>query len=408
MTTVKSDSKATWEAFSKNPLAFYTRVADEMKGRGLKDAPTLSRALEHASPTEKGQMSAFSRMMKAAGIRTKSDPVMGYWASEGDAFLKTPATRALFTEFFAREWRRVAFAGPAERAVLLSSDGTPGSWERPYQEGTAKWEQQIAPAIALTELVGMTNPISGDLYRSLFLEYEADQLRQFRVGESAEIPIATISAREHTIHLHKYGRGLRASYEDLRRMRVDKLAFFIRMMAVQSEMDKVAAGLNTIVNGDGNTDTPATVHNLTTLDTAATAGTLTLKGWLAFKLKFVGPYVLTTGLMQEAVALQLALLNVGSANVPLAGANLGGMVQSLTPINTTSDGVRYGWTSDAPALKIVGFDKRFALEQLVEIGSTISEMEKFITNQTQVVVMSEVQGFGTIDPTAAQILDVNA
>lgn len=409
MTITKMDTRALWETFNADPLETYRRIVIDMKDRGLRESPTMSRALEFASPSDKDEPEAFTRLMREAGIRTKSDPVGGYWASPAsDFFEKGPGNRALYTEFFARKWREVAFATPQQRAVILSTYGTPGSWQRPYYEGMAAWEQKVAPAIPLAELVGMTNPIDGNLYRSLFLEYDATQLRKFRVGESSEIPIATIAAREHTITLHKYGRGLRASYEELRRMRVDKLGFFIALAAVQSEVDKVAAGLNIIVNGDGNTDTAAATHNLTTLDTAASAGTLTLKGWLAFKFKFVNPYTITTALMQEAVALQLALLNAGSSNVPLMNLNLGGMVQSLTPINATSDGVRYGWTSDAPALKIVGFDRRYALEQLVEIGGSIDEMERFITNQTQVMTMTEVQGFAVMDPTAALILDVNA
>lgn len=403
------DTRALWELFQNSPLEFYQRVAQEMNDRNLPDSPTLSRVLEYASPSENGELDAFGRCLREAGILTRSNPQAGIWASPGSEFFERgPANRALYTEFFARHWRRVSFADRAQRAILLDSAGTPGSWQRPYTDGPAYWEQQIAPAIPLAELVAMTTPISGDLYRSLYMEYDAAQLRQFRVGESAELPIATIEAREHTITLQKFGRGLRTSYENLRRMRVDKLAFYIQLAAVQSEVDKLAAALNIIINGDGNTDTAAATHNLTTLDTAASAGTLTIKGWLAFKLKFVNPYALTTGIMQEAVALQLITLNSGSANVPLANLNMGGMVQQLTPINQTSDGVRYGWDSNAPSLKIVGFDRRFAIEQLTEIGANIAEMERFITNQTQVLTMSEVSGFGTLDPTAALILDVNA
>lgn len=397
------------EQFSRDPLGMYRRIAADMRDRGVEESPTMSRALEFVSPSEEGEPDAFTRLMRENGIVTRSDPRAGYWASPVAAFLDGgPIGRALYTEFFAREWRKVVFASPQQRAVLLSTDATPGSWQRPYYEGAARWEQQVQPAIPLSELVGMTTAINGNLYRSLFMEYDATQLRKFRLGEATEIPISTIAAREHTITLKKYGRGLRASYEELRRLRIDKLAWFIRQAAIQSEADKVAAALTVLVSGDGNTDTAAATHNLTTLDSAASAGTLTLKGWLAFKMKFVNPYFITTALMQEAVALQLAMLNAGSANVPLAGLNMGGMVQSLQPINTTSDGVRYGWTSDAAALTIVGFDRRFALEQLVEIGGNIDEMERFITNQTQVMTMTEVQGFATMDPSACLVLDVNA
>ena len=54
------------------------------------------------------------------------------------------------------------------------------------------------------------------------------------------------------------------------------------------------------------------------------------------------------------------------------------------------------------------FDRRFAMEQLVEIGGAIDEMERFITNQTQVMTMTEVQGFAIMDGNATLILDVNA
>lgn len=399
-----------WQRLQANPLELYRQVASDMKERGIEDPPTISRALEYASPSEANDpLDAYERMLEAAGIRVSSDPVAGYWASPATEFFERgAANRMLYTEFFARNWRAVAF-NRQDRAVLLSSDGVPGSWQRPYSDAAAaRWSQQITPAIPLSELVAMTTPINGDTYRSFYLTYSAENLRQFRVGESAEIPMATIAGAEHTIRLKKYGRGLRASYEELRRMRVDKLAYFIRMAAVQSEIDKVTAAMDVLISGDGNT-TPTSVpvtwdHNG---DFSGTLGTLSLNSWLWFKMKFVQPYVLTTALMQEAVALQLSQLNTGSANVPLVAANLGGMGTGLTPINQFADGVRFGWTSDAPALKIVAFDRRFALEQVVEIGGDISETERFITNQTQVMTMTEVNGFATLDANAIKILDIN-
>lgn len=403
-------TRELWEQFSNDPVGFYRAVASDMETQGVTDSPTMSRALEYASPTQQSDgLDAFERLLQHAGLRTRTNFRAGYYASQTADFLKTRGGRALLHEFALRTWRAVAFANPQERAMLLSSDGTPGSWQRPYFDGPARWEQQVKPAIPLAELVAMTTPIDGALYRSMFLEYDATQLRLFRVGQGAELPVATVQTRDHTITLRKYGRRLRASYEQLRQIgRIDKFAWMIMQMALQNEADKVAAGLNIIVSGDGNTDTAAATHNLTTLDSAAVAGTLTLKGWLAFKMKFTNPYLITTALMTEAVALQLSLLNTGSANVPLSNANLANIGTGLTPINQTSDNVRFGWTSDAPALKIVGFDKRFALEQLVEVGSSIVETDRFIGNQTEELAISEVQGFAVLDPSAALILDVNA
>lgn len=404
MTNVRQDVMSTQELHD----AMSDRAgALQMIGEAYKDGQNLTMLLEEKSPSEdKLKFDAFDRLMQMTGIQTVSYPDRGYWASSGGPLVDTTIGRALYPEFFARTWRRVAYA--KSRATYLSTDGTPGSWQRPYDDAEqARWDTQIAPAIPLSELVGTVTPVTGADYRSFYLTHDATKVRHYRIGESAEIPTYKLADSENTIQLQKFGLGLEASYEQIRRMRVDKLAMQIARVAVQNEVDKVDAALDIAVNGDGNSNSPTT-YNLTALDGDAVAGTLTLKGWLAYKLKFVNPYFLTGALMQETVALQLALLDVGSANVPLAGANLGGMIQSLTPINTTSDGVRYGWLSAAPALQIVGFDRRWAMEQLVEIGGQIAEMERFITRQTEFMSMTEVNGFAKVDATATLILDVNA
>lgn len=382
--------------------------AVELHREAVKKGLTLSRYLEVLDPTEKGSdLDAFGRQMREAGIITRSDPEAGYWASKASVFFDTTEGRALYPEFFARQWRKVAFATPQQRAVLLSSDSIVGGWDRAYADAAeARWNNQFTPAIPLSEVVAMTTPIEGEDYRALYMTYNAEQLRMFRVGESAEIPIATLASSERSIRVRKYGRGLRTTYEQMRRMRVDRMAWWIRWMALQSEVDKVAAALTVLVAGDGNSGTAATELDLTTLDPEATPGELSLKGWLRFRLSFNPPYMLTTALAQIDETLQLILLNSGSANVPLAGLNLAGLGFQLTPINTTADGVRYGWTDEAPNDYIVGFDRRFALEHVMEIGSEISETERFITNQTEVITMTENSGFAVIDPAATKTLDL--
>ena len=401
-----------WERFQIAPFDLYKEVAQRMNDAGLKEKPSVSRVLEEVSPSEKGdRLDAFERLMQASGIVTRSDWQAGYFASNAGDFAKNPGTRALFAEFFARNWRKGATMDMQQRGTLLAGDSISGSWARPYAEATtARPSQQVAPAIPLSELVALTTPIDSDAYRAYYLTYDATKLRQYRVGESADIPIADLVGGERTISLKKYGRGIRATYENLRRMRVDKLAWYIQWMAVQSEIDKVAGALDVIVSGDGNSGTAATNYNLTTLDSAATAGTLTLDGWLAFKMKFVQPYMLTTVLQTDVITRQLARLNTGSANIPLVTipGGQGGLGTGLTPINQFADGVRYGWTSDAPANKIVGFDKMRCLEHVIETGSEISEMERYVVNQTEVMVMSVVEGFAILDSSANKILTVNA
>ena len=372
----------------------------------VKAGVSFGRFLETLNPSQSGdRLDAFERQLRAAGIMTRSDPAAGYWASPATVFVDNPVGRALYPEFFARQYRKVAHAPRVEqRAVVLSSDSIVGSWDRPYAEAaTVRWEDRVAAAIPLSELVAVTTPVTGADYRSAYIQYDADAVRKYRVGESADIPLGKLTEAEHSIHLEKYGRGIQLSYEAQRRLRVDRLAWWIQFAALQDEIDKVSAAIMVLVNGDGGGNA-ATNTALNTLDAAAVSGTLTPKGWLAFGMLFTQPYMLTHALMRSAAALQMMMLNVGSANIPLAGADLGGRGMALTPINITSDGIRYGWTDDVAANVILGYDRRFGLEMVTEIGSVITETERYVTNQTNVLVMSEVMGFSILDGSAARTL----
>lgn len=394
-----------------SPDELHARLSDSTAAMAIhrdanKAGVSFGRFLEALNPSEKGDtLDAYERQLRAAGIVTRSDPAAGYWASPSTVFADNPAGRALYPEFFARQYRKVSHAPRSEqRAVVLSTDSVVGSWDRPYAEAAmVRWEDRVAAAIPLSELVGMTTPVTGADYRAAYITYDATQVRKYRVGEAADIPLGKLTSAEHAIKLEKYGRGIQLTYEAQRRLRVDRLAWWIQFAALQDEIDKVSAAVTILVNGDGNNNA-ATNHALNTLDAAAVSGTLTLKGWLAFRMKFAQPYMLTHALMREAAALQLMLLNVGSANIPLAGANLGGTAMSLTPINLTADQVRYGWTDDVAANVILGYDRRFGLEMVTEIGSVITETERYITNQTEVLVMSEVMGFSVMDGSAARTL----
>ena len=398
-TNMKSSPAELAERFGPN---LYRAAAE----KGMTLTAYLNR-FENTDPNDKSGLDVFDRVLRHAGIVSNAVPEMGVWASEYGEFDRSPQTRAMAAEWMLRQWRKVSH-GNQQRSLLQHADNIPGSWARPYADAmSGRWDQMVAPAIPLAAVVAVTTPIDNDTYRAAYLTSDTTQTRMVRVGEGAEIPRMKLVSSDRAINLYKYARVLEATYEQLRRRRLDYVSLIIQRMAVQTETDKVATVLDVMVNGDGSSGTPTT-HDLTTLDAAASAGTLTLKGWLAFKMKFVNPYMISGALMQEAVALQLALLNTGSANIPLISANLGNLGTSLTPINQFADAVRYGWTSDAPALKIVGFDPSFAIERVTEIGADISEIERFTTKQTQTLTMSEVEGYALMDVNAVEILDVNA
>ena len=395
---------------------FNVRHYHEAYSRGM----NVSEFMERMDPTssydegsrERG-LDAFERVVREAGIRFNAAPAEGYWPSTWEDCLATPERRALMPEMMSRIWRQATRLPLVEkRAVLASTDFVPGTVAYPWFDNPELRAKQLIPPIPIENIVARTTAVDGDNYRSIYVidDYGSDSYRMKRIGEGAEIPTTTLVTSEHTIRLHKFGRALRATYEQLRRQRIDRIAFIIARMALQAEVDKVAIALGVVINGDGNANTAGVVLANTALDSAAVSGTLTFKSWLTFKLRFNLGYAPNIVIGQEAAILQLLLLpvNTGVGQIPLAmmPGNVFGVVG---PINDQlSGGVRYGVTTDAPASKLVAFQSGRVLERVTEIGGNISEVERFVTNQTQILTLTEVEGYGIMDPFGTKILQINA
>jgi hypothetical protein len=373
---------------------------------------TLSGWLEAQDPSAKYQdgLDAYERQLMVANIRTKGDDHT-YFADDMGAFERTQEHKALFPEWVRRQWHQAKKLQTTRAPSYNAADYAEGTATRPYVDDLMVRYTQLQPAVPLAELIAVTTNIIGNAYRSTRFNDVTAQKRTVRVAEGAPISRVKLSTSENTLRFGKFGRAIETTYEEIRRLRIDVMALHIQLMAIQAEVDEVAAVIDVIVNGDGNSGTAAPVYNLTTLDPAAVVGTLTTKAWLAFKQVFLNPYSLTTALMTDAVEIQLRLLNLGSANIPLAMFNTTAGLGDLNPINDRlADGVRVGVTADAPASKIVGIDRRFAVERVVEIGSDIQESARFIENQTNLMTMSINEGFGRLQiaPGTAAVLNLLA
>ncbi len=363
-------------------------------------------------------LNSFERQLEMAKIRTRGDRYGGYGASLFDEFLKTDATRALAVEWVATVFRQAKLkidrGGVKELVRVLSADSVYGSDDyaintafRPYIDSARERIDQIAPAIPISELVAATTPINGNTYRSIYLTPDDTQLHFVRVGETAEIPAVKMTHGAKSIDLYKFGRRIIQSYEVLRRTPIDVVARHIAWLAVQAEVDKLSLVLDVMVNGDGNGNA-APVDDSTILDSASTT-TLTFKAWVAWLMQFDNPYQMNVLLARKSNMINLMLLPVSTTgNMPLVAVAPAVGLGGFTPINRSIDQtVRYGTTEDAPATGYVGMDSRFGIERVTEIGSDITEVARFIRNQTQDLVMSEVEGYAKNDPKAVRILDVS-
>lgn len=404
--------------------------------RGLKETAarkgwTVTQLLEHEDPTKDYDvqerqlgLDAFGRQLRERELRVNSSPEFGVMASNLEEFAKDDNTVVLFDEWLKRRMR-MAQGGPAalarsraeqQRAIYFSTDQPAGTTINPISFDPQVHFPQIAPAVPIAEVIAKTIPITGNTYEAYFLADSTSQKRFVRIPEGTTIPAVKLTGSNHVIKLQKFGRRLDTSYEALRIIPVDLLALHIQRMMVQTEVDKLAAIMDVAINGDQSGGNGATVYNLTTLDPGTTANNLTLQAYLTFKAKFRNPYTVTTMLANENVVVKTQLLSTGTANIPLAvlqaniaNGNTAFGLGNMVPINSElGDSVRIGLTDDAPANKILAFDARFAIEQIVQQGSEITESERWITRQVETLVMTYTEGYAIIDQLAIKILDLTA
>lgn len=373
----------------------------------------LSRQLPPPTVEDKG-LDPFQRLLKAANLPTRSMPWEGIQAVTYDQFCSAEkgAGRALFPEFMSRQFRALSYPQRAHQSrAYMSTDSVVGTLENAYVDNlTPQWDTQLTAAIPLSELVARTEGISGTTYRSYFLQSDATQQSMARVAEGTEIPRFKLKGGDVFIQLMKFGAALQVTYEELRRMRIDKISYHLQRMAVQNEVNKVNKAIDVLINGDGNANTAASVVNLTTLDPDASAGdAITIKAWVAFQMLFDNPYALTTVLGPNNDVLNLLMMTAGTPTAPLYRLQNGNAFGTFTPINQSLSGaVRVGWTPEVGSLKLLGFDARYALERVYEIGSNINEVDRFITSQEEVMTMTEVEAFAVLDRNAARVIDLNA
>lgn len=398
-------STADISAALRNPQSANRMMADA-RDNGL----TLSLWMERLQPSEQNdQLDAFERLMQSHNIISRTVHDYGINASPiMDLFEK--GGRAVFEEWC---WRSYRFAQSGQRAPMMTSDSLLGSNMKPYAVDDTVRRDGFTAAVPVSEVLASSRGIVGANFQGSYLiEPAASEKRFVRISEGAEIPKAQVRLGDRVLTIYKFGRGIELTYEVMRRERLDRLRTWVQELAVQQEIDKLAAIIDVLVNGDGNSNTTPTTYNLSTLDPAAD-GDLTVLAWLTFLGKFKNPYQADIALAKEAGAMAIKMLNTGSANLPVSTLLLNGsqFVPSVRPINRTlSPSIGLGETDDAPTDKIIAIDSRVAVERVFEVGADIQENERHASRQTESVYFTEVEGYqtGRANANGTKILDLAA
>jgi len=339
---------------------------------------TLSMFMESQDPSPEGaKLDAFERLMKEAGIM-KSVPGTNFFSSKVEAFYRTEENRILFPEYVARTLVRAMTEFPI-----------------------------------MQYLIAARTPIDSNVYKASYLDLndaankKATEMR--RVTEAADLPLAKLKIGESSINLYKYGRAIEASYEALRRMSLDLFNIHIQKIGAHAADNKVAEILTVIKDGDGNSNA-ATKYTATSLDSAYTTA-LTRTAWIKFLLKFY-PYGCDTVIADEDGLIQVleVLYPKGEVAARMDELLAGGLqVSTNLPQNLIANvTLLYSPHVELVSTKHVlyGLNRGTTIEEIFELGSTISEADKFIRNQTQIMTVSENSGFRKIFSDTSALLSL--
>lgn len=332
---------------------------------------------KYASIVEKfnGELDAFDIALLSKGIIVKDNMEFGIQSSSMMKFFTTDENRNLFPEFIIRQLRQIS--------------GMPS---------------------IINDLVASTRIINGDSAKQVVLDLSntpagkknKQALKKRRIAEGANIPVAELKLGEIGIKIYKYGIGVKATYEVLRRTTVDMFRKQMELVSLQASYDEVGAVIDVVVNGDGNTN-PAEVYKATELNTEAKEGKLDEITLVKFLVK-QAPFNFDTIVVDEEVYTQICTIlmdkNLTNSINPKIGFDFPqGLLSNLRVIYSedlekTTDGKH----------QIIALAKNYAIEKTIEAGSMINEVSKTIENQTQLAVMTENAGFNKIDSRASAIL----
>ena len=338
---------------------------------------------KYANIVEKfnGELDAFDIALLSKGIIVKDNMEFGIQSSSMMKFFTTDENRALFPEFIIRQLRQIS--------------GMPS---------------------IINDLVASTRVITGDSAKQVVLDLSntpAGQknkkaLKFRRIAEGANIPVAELKLGETSIKIYKYGIGVKATYEVLRRTTIDMFRKQMELVSVQASYDEVGAVIDVILNGDGNTN-PATVYHAKNLNSSAVAGVIDEKTLIKFLVK-QAPFNYDTIIVDEDIYTQICTILLdknytNAINPKVAFEFPQGFLNNLRVIYSEDLGL-----ADGDLHQVIGLAKNYAIEKTIEAGSMINEVSKTIENQTQLAVMTENAGFNKIDSRASAILvlDQNA
>ena len=340
---------------------------------------TYAKKVVEVNKMYNSELDAFDIALLSHGIITRDNYEFGIESSNLFTFFNGATTnnnRNLFPEFMIRTLRQISGMPSIINDIVAST--------RTIQGDAAK---QVVLDLTDTSTVGKENKKA---------------LRKRRVAEGSNIPVATLKLGEVAIRIYKYGIGVKATYEVMRRTTIDMFRKQIELISLQAAYDQVSEVIDIIINGDGNTN-PAKLYKASKLNTNAVEGKLDEITLIKFLVK-QAPINFDTIIVDEEIYTQICTILMdknltNQINPQVAFTFPQGLLSNLKVIYSED----LGKTSDGKH-QIIGLSKAYAIEKTVEAGSMINEIVRTAENQTQTAYITENAGFNKIDSRASAIL----
>ena len=188
-----------------------------------------------------------------------------------------------------------------------------------------------------------------------------------------------------------------ASYEAIRYQKLDLFSVTLKQIGAYISRMLVEDAIGVLIGGDGN-DNAADTYQVGTSPIGGTSGTLDYDALVDFWAQFE-PYELNTLLVPSGVMVDM--LKMTEFQNPLTGLNFQGTGRLTTPL-----GAKLLRTSAMDSGKLIGLDKRYALEMVQSGDRVMVEYDKLIDRQLERAAITTICGFAKIFKDAAKVLTV--
>lgn len=300
-----------------------------------------------------------------------------------DSFQKYPGTRAMFPEVV---------------------------------DSMLRWKNRQDQIETVAPMVSQSRTINGTELISTAINDDSKDRGTHSIAEFGRIPVRTITSSQTSVGIFKHGSGIRTSYEFERRASLDILTPYAARVARELEISKVKAATAILVSGDG-VNAAAPVVAFSTFGGVPVNGTTSvlstqykaLAKWLVSLAKAGAPVDTLVGNLD--IYLELLFMftptTMGNTNLHDAISAQGGPKINLN-LPILGGNINFVLSSSMAANKVMGYSKADTLEELIEAGSTISENERSIQNQSITYVRTENSGYKLAYGDTRSILDLAA